>query len=186
MNMTKKEKTKTSKFLSLVLRHKPEVIGLILDENGWAKVEDLIQKANSNHTELSIETLEHVVESNNKRRFSFNEDKTKIRANQGHSIKVDLALSPQIPPETLYHGTGEKYVSSIEETGLIKKSRNHVHLSFDKATAFQVGQRHGKPVIFEIDSATMSKEGFDFFISENGVWLTESVPTRFLKKINGG
>jgi putative RNA 2'-phosphotransferase len=128
-----------------------------------------------------MEELEEVVATNTKKRFSFNEDKTKIKANQGHSIKVDLALQPKQPPSYLYHGTVEKFLQSIREKGLIKGSRHHVHLSADKETAINVGSRRGKPIILTIKSGEMHAQNHIFYQSENGVWLTETVPTEYIE-----
>ena len=147
-----KQLKNTSKFISLVLRHQPEVIGTTLDEHGW-------------------------------QRYSFNEDHTLIRANQGHSIPVDVELEEKTPPEILWHGTGEKYVSSINAHGLIPKSRLYVHLSSDMETARKVGSRHGKPIIYEINCRGMAEDGYRFFLSANHVWLTKEVPVRYLKKL---
>lgn len=174
--------TDISKFISLILRHKPEVVGITLDEHGWANVDDLIAGVNKT-SHLSMELLEEIVNSDNKKRYSFNDDKTLIRANQGHSIDVDVELEEIKPPDCLYHGTGEKYVEAIDESGLISKSRLYVHLSLDKDTATKVGSRHGKPIIYQIDSKKMYEEGFKFYLSVNGVWLTKSVPVNYLKKI---
>lgn len=175
--------TQLSKFLSLVLRHKPEEVGIELDPNGWTNVKELIQKMNSHGKQIDLETLEIIIETNNKRRFSFNGDKSLVRANQGHSVEVDLGYSTKVPPKKLFHGTGAKYVESIYETGIQKRNRHHVHLSKDVETAISVGQRHGKAVIFEILSHEMFKEGFEFFESENGVWLTDEIPVRFMRRI---
>lgn len=176
---------KTSKFLSLILRHKPEVIGIALDEHGWANVNELITKINDNSDikEFNRAVLEYIEKTDNKQRYSFNEDKTLIRANQGHSIPVDVELTEKIPPGILYHGTGKKYVTSIDAQGLIHKSRLYVHLSSDTATAKAVGMRHGKPVIYEIDVKGMIEDGYVFYQSANGVWLTKSVPRKYLKKL---
>ena len=176
--------TETSKFLSLILRHKPEVIGISLDEHGWARVEDVITGI-SRTRECSRELLEEIVRTDSKQRYSFNEDKTLIRANQGHSLPVDVQLAVVKPPEVLWHGTGEKYVSSIEKKGLIPKSRLYVHLSGDKETAFSVGQRHGKPVIYRVLALKMQEEGYVFYRSKNGVWLTKEVPAGYLEKEQG-
>lgn len=165
-----------SKFLSYVLRHNPDKLGIKLDEHGWTSVKILLEKINVGEYSLSMETLEEVVATNNKKRFAFNEDKTKIRANQGHSVNIDLALQPKEPPSYLYHGTVEKFIESIREKGLIKGSRQHVHLSADKETAINVGSRRGKPIILTIRSGEMHTEGYTFYQSENGVWLTEKVP----------
>lgn len=171
----------TSKFISLILRHKPETIGIALDEHGWANVEELIEGVRKTH-KLDMETLERIVAEDEKQRYSFNEDKTLIRANQGHSIPVDVELEEVVPPETLYHGTGEKYVASIDAQGLIPKSRLYVHLSGDKETATKVGTRHGKPVIYIVHSGDMHRDGFKFYRSVNGVWLTKEVPATYLEK----
>ena len=175
-------KIETSRFISLVLRHKPEVIGIKLDRHGWAKVSELIAGVNKTHP-LDLKMLEEIVRTDDKQRFSFNEDKTLIRANQGHSIKVDVQLEAKIPPDILYHGTGEKYVNSIDQEGLLPKSRLYVHLSQDKETAIKVGSRHGKTVIYEIDTQAMVKDGYIFYLSVNNVWLTKEVPIQYLKKI---
>lgn len=169
----------TSKFISLILRHKPETIGITLDEHGWANVDELIAGIAKTHP-IDMAILEQIVDEDEKQRYSFNEDKTLIRANQGHSIPVDVELEEKQPPEILYHGTGEKYVSSINEQGLIPKSRLYVHLSGDEETARKVGQRHGKPVIYKVKSGEMYNDGYKFFLSVNGVWLTKSVPVKYL------
>jgi putative RNA 2'-phosphotransferase len=182
--LSENELKRASKFLSLVLRHKPETIGLTLDENGWADTKDLVQKMNANGFQLSADVLLHIVETNNKQRFSFNDARTSIRANQGHSIQVDVELKAQVPPEVLYHGTGEKNVSAILSSGLEKRSRQHVHLSNDIQTAINVGQRHGKPRVFIVSAQKMSLEGFTFYLSENNVWLTDNVPPEYLKLID--
>lgn len=180
--MNETEKKKISKFLSLILRHQPEAIHLELDENGWADIEELREKSARNKINFTLEELDEVVETNNKKRFAFNEDKTKIRANQGHSIDVDLALTPQQPPEYLYHGTAEINIPSILEKGIEKRSRQHVHLSSDKETATKVGMRHGKPVILTIRTGLMFQEGIEFYLSENGVWLTDFVDAKYISK----
>ena len=171
----------TSKFIALILRHKPEEIGIRLDEHGWADVAELITGI-SERQPFSMEMLEEIVASDEKQRYSFSEDRTLIRANQGHSIPVDVELEEKTPPDILYHGTGEKYVSSIDNEGLIPKSRLYVHLSKDTETAVKVGSRHGKPVIYRILAKEMSADGYRFFLSANGVWLTKEVPVRYLKK----
>ena len=171
-----------SKFISLILRHKPETIGITLDEHGWANVDELIDGINKAHHELDMERLERIVAEDEKQRYSFNEDKTLIRANQGHSIPVDVELEIIAPPEILYHGTGEKYTASIDEQGLIPKSRLYVHLSGDIETAKKVGSRHGKPVIYTVKSGDMHRDGIVFYRSVNGVWLTKAVPTKYLEK----
>jgi len=172
-----------SKFMSLLLRHRPQVAGLTLDEAGWVSVDDLlagIQKQD-NWSDMTRAELDHVVATNNKKRFEFSEDGIKIRARQGHSVKnVDLGLKPVRPPEVLFHGTVEKYLGNIRLQGLRKMRRQHVHLSADEATAINVGGRRGKPVILVVRAAEMSLAGHKFFLSNNGVWLTESVPTEFI------
>ncbi len=179
--MNEKENKRISKFLSFVLRHKPEIIDLVLDKNGWANTADLLEKMNKNGLQVNAEILAHVVATNSKKRFSFNEDKTCIRASQGHSIAVELDLEEAEPPEILYHGTGEKAVESILATGLEKRERQHVHLSSDIATARMVGQRHGKVKVLLIAAGEMRKDGFSFFISANNVWLIDHVPVRYLR-----
>ena len=169
----------TSKFISLILRHKPEVIGISLDEHGWANVDELIAGISKTQP-IDMAILEQIVAEDEKQRYSFNEDHTLIRANQGHSIPVDVELEEKEPPEYLYHGTGEKYVASIEAQGLIPKSRLYVHLSPDADTARRVGQRHGKPVIFAVKSGEMYRDGMKFYRSVNGVWLVKEVPRRYL------
>ncbi len=174
--------TKTSRYISLILRHQPEVIGITLDEHGWADVNALIEGVNRTHP-LNREILEEIVRTDEKQRYSFNADHTKIRANQGHSIPVDVELKVCEPPEILYHGTGEKYVSSILKEGLIPKSRLYVHLSKDEATAKQVGSRHGKPAVFAVEAGEMHRQGHVFFLSENGVWLVKHVPASYLHRL---
>ena len=169
---------KISKYLSLLLRHQPEKIGLSLDNNGWASVAEIL-----NHPEINfiMVDLEEVVATNDKKRFSFNEDKTKIRANQGHSIKgIDLELEVKTPPAFLYHGTVAKFLSAIKKEGLQKMNRQHVHLSADRETAVKVGSRRGKPIILSIQSGAMHKEGYAFYLSANDVWLTDEVPSKFI------
>jgi len=171
-----------SKFLSLVLRHQPETIGIQLDESGWTNITELIEKANSYGIKFDIETLNHIVATNSKRRFAINDTLDKIRASQGHSIGIELGYTNQQPPEILFHGTGEKCVPSILETGLEKRGRQHVHLSSDIETAIKVGQRHGKPFVFKVLAEQMYKDSFQFFISDNGVWLIDNVPTKYLSR----
>lgn len=170
---------KTSKFISLILRHRPETIGITLDEHGWAVVEDLINGVNKTHY-LDMETLERIVAEDEKQRYAFNEDHTLIRANQGHSIPVDVELPEVVPHDVLYHGTGLKYKDSIDAQGLIPKTRLYVHLSGDVETAIKVGKRHGKPVIYAVNAAAMYADGYTFYRSVNGVWLTKRVPKEYL------
>ncbi len=169
----------TSKFVSLILRHKPEAVGITLDEHGWADVDELIAGVSKTRP-FDRRMLERIVAEDEKQRYSFNEDKTLIRANQGHSIPVDVELEKRMPPDFLYHGTGEKSVSSIEKQGLLPMSRLYVHLSLEYETAIKVGARHGKPVVYKIASRQMADEGYDFFLSVNGVWLTKRVPVQYL------
>lgn len=171
----------TSKFLSLVLRHAPETIKLSLDANGWANVEELLQQCNAFQKNLDFETLEHIVATNDKKRFAFNDDKTKIRASQGHSVAIDLDIKPLTPPDVLFHGTVEKFLDAIQKEGLQKMSRQHVHLSKDIETATKVALRRGKPVILTIETQRMIQDGYQFYCSENGIWLTEEVPAEYIK-----
>ena len=174
---------KVSKYLSLILRHKPETIGIKLDSHGWANVNEILYGVSkSMNISLDFDTLKYIVDTDNKGRYSFNEDMTKIRANQGHSVNVDVELEECVPPNILYHGTAEKYVKQIEEQGLIPKSRLYVHLSSDLETALNVGNRHGKCVVYCIDCQSMVKDGYKFFLSKNGVWLTKSVPVKYIYK----
>lgn len=177
-----KQHIRISKFLSLVLRHAPDEIGLKLDSTGWTDIEHLITKMNDNGQPIDLEILKRVVKTNNKKRFAFNEDKTKIRANQGHSIKVEHGFTPINPPDVLYHGTGEKNEANILKSGLDKGKRHHVHLSQNVEIALVVGKRHGKPIVFEVNSNEMYSDGFGFYKSKNDVWLTDKVPSKYLKK----
>jgi len=165
-----------SKFFSLVLRHQPEKFGLTLDQHGWAEVAKVLEAANQYGRSLDHDTLLRIVHENDKQRFTLSPDGRFIRANQGHSVAVDLQLQSVAPPDTLYHGTVAKFVKSIREQGLIPGSRNHVHLSADVATAKLVGQRRGKPVVLTIDTKTMHENDCNFYQSLNGVWLTSHVP----------
>lgn len=176
--------TKLSKFLSLVLRHKPEAAGIALDKNGWADVSDLLTGVRNNYGHITMSMLEEIVANDNKQRYSFDKYHKKIRANQGHSVQVDLGLIPVTPPDVLYHGTSMKYFGGIMGVGLIKKSRNHVHLSEEPHTAITVGSRHGNDVVvFLVNARQMHTDGYEFFKSENGVWLTDSVPSKYLTTI---
>ncbi len=172
---------KISKFLSLVLRHRPEILGMQLDPEGWLEIEPLIAQANRAGRELDLATLHQVVADNDKQRFALSEDGLRIRANQGHSIAaIDLKLEPVPPPDQLFHGTIPDFLNSIRRQGLLKRSRNHVHLSRDQETAHRVGARRGSPVILTIRAADMQAQGRLFFRAANGVWLTESVPVEFI------
>jgi putative RNA 2'-phosphotransferase len=172
----------TSKFLSLVLRHKPEEIGLQVDENGWANVDELIKKVNAKGNKIDIDLLNEIVVTNDKKRFAFNDDKIKIRASQGHSIEIDLNIHPILPPDVLYHGIATRFVESIMQQGLQKQQRQHVHLSEKLETATAVGARHGKPTILIVDAKQMYQDGFLFYKSENNVWLTDFVGVNYILK----
>ena len=178
--LNEKGTTRISKFLSLVLRHKPETIDIVLDDNGWTDVNTLIQKSANKGVRFDLPTLQHIVDTNAKKRFAFNDALDKIRANQGHSIEIDLGYTAQEPPEILYHGTATRFIGSILQTGLEKRQRHHVHLSKDTSTAINVGQRHGKPVVLEVLALQMHNDKYEFFLSDNGVWLTEKVPVGHL------
>ena len=174
--MDPKRLVKVSKYLSRHLRHQPERIGLTLEPGGWVRVEDLLRAGG-----ITREELEEVVARNDKQRFSFDESGARIRANQGHSVEVDLGLEPVEPPAVLFHGTGSKSVDGILRDGLERRGRHHVHLSPDVETATRVGARHGRPVVLEVDAAAMAADGHDFFVTANGVWLTDAVPPRYLR-----
>ena len=171
-----------SKYISLILRHKPEIAGITLDEHGWADVYDLIKGVKHKYPGFSYMTLKRIVNTDEKQRYSFNDTMTKIRANQGHSINVDVELAEVEPPEKLFHGTATKYEKSIDEKGLISKSRLYVHLSGDRETAIKVGIRHGKPIYYTVLAKAMFMDGYQFYRSENGVWLTKEVPAKYLVK----
>ena len=182
--MSKEEKhKKESKFLSLVLRHHPEAIGISLDTHGWAEVNMLIKNMKRKFPVFSLKMLEEIVATDSKQRYAFSEDNTKIRANQGHSLAVTLELQPQVPPECLYHGTASRFVESILKSGLQKQTRQYVHLSTDIETATKVGSRHGSPIIFEVNTKAMYQAGFIFYLSANGVWLTDKVPPKYLSVV---
>jgi len=169
-----------SKFLSYVLRHHPESIGIKLDKAGWTDVSGLLEAAERGGFPISLDELKAVVRENDKQRFSLSEDCTKIRANQGHTIPVDLGYKPTIPPKVLYHGTAQKNLNSIRKTGLTRGSRHHVHLCADPEAAEKVGRRYGKPIVLEIEAGKMYADGHKFYLSPNGVWLTEFVPPHYL------
>lgn len=180
MRLDAKALKRVSKFLSLVLRHKPETIGIELDESGWVNVDTLLTALSLHNKNVTLQTLQKVVRTNDKKRFTFSEDGLKIRANQGHSLEVDLNLEPTNPPTELYHGTVGKFLDAIENQGLLKMGRNHVHLSEDLDTATKVGQRRGKPVMLIVDSRKMQEDGYTFYLSKNGVWLTDHVPPKYI------
>lgn len=170
----------TSKFLSYVLRHKPETIGLELDPEGWAMVDQLLNLAGKHGTALSRKLLLEIVATSGKKRFALSQDGSRIRANHGHSIRVDLGLSPQTPPRILFHGTATRFEASIRAQGLVAGSRQYVHLSADRETAIQVGNRYGKPLLLEVEALAMCNRGYEFFMSANGIWLTRAVPAGYL------
>ena len=178
--MNPKEIKRISKAMSLALRHRPEVFNLELDSQGWCNVEQLINNFNKKGYALNINLLQKVVEQNDKKRFAFNKANNKIRANQGHSISIELGYQPIQPPSILYHGTATKYLASIRSQGLLKRQRHHVHLSHNYDTAVQVGNRHGTVVVLSIRAADMHRAGYQFFLSENEVWLTDHVPTDYI------
>jgi putative RNA 2'-phosphotransferase len=182
MTATPQRLTRISKYLSLHLRHRPEALGLTLEPGGWVSVDTLIRAAASKGFAFSRDELDRVMADNDKQRFAFDDDRTRIRANQGHSVEVDLELQPTAPPKILYHGTGEKTVPTIVREGLRKMRRHHVHLSSNPDTARTVGARHGRPVVFDIDAARMARDGHTFYRSENGVWLVEQVPSEYLTR----
>ncbi len=175
--MNKNRELKISKFLSYVLRHKPESIGLTLNNNGWASVAEIL---NNRKLQFSLEELKFVVENNEKNRFSLNEDFSLIKANQGHSVDIKLEFQQIVPPDILYHGTAQHLLASIQEKGLDKRKRHHVHLSIDIKTASNVGKRHGKLIILAIDAKKMHQDGYQFYISDNNVYLVEEVPAKYL------
>jgi len=178
----KKEMTTLSKFISLILRHKPWAVGIELDRHGWARVDELIAGINkTRHIDMAM--LEEIVDTDEKMRYSFNEDKTLIRANQGHSVYVDVELTQTEPPEVLYHGTGEKYAEAIDVQGLVHGQRLYVHLSGDRATAEKVGRRHGRLALYLVRAGEMARDGYVFYRAVNGVWLTKYVPAAYLEKL---
>lgn len=177
----KDRNVRISKFLSLVLRHQPEKVGITLDREGWVSVSELLHAFESHNFQLTLEELQEVVRTNDKQRFSFSPDGLFIRANQGHSLEVELGYEPVQPPAVLYHGTAERFLSSIMQQGLLKGSRHHVHLSERQETAIEVGRRYGKPVVLKIACAEMHRDGHLFFRSDNKVWLTPHVPARYIE-----
>jgi len=181
MDNTKKL-TNYSKFLSLVLRHDPGKIGIQLDDAGWTDVKALLKKAQDHKRAkgLTRDLLQTVVETNNKKRFEFSDDGKRIRARQGHSVKVELGDEQKVPPEILFHGTATRFEQPIRSAGLLKMSRHAVHLSSDEKTARNVGNRHGKPVILQVQAKKMHDDGFKFYLTGNGVWYTDHVPTDYL------
>ncbi len=181
--MKKMKNDSLSKFISLILRHHPEAVNIQLDEHGWADVEELIAGIKKTGKRINRELLEEIVWTDQKQRYSFNEDKTLIRANQGHSISVDVELKELEPPALLYHGTAVGFLDSIQKEGLKPMGRLYVHLSKDVETALNVGRRHGKPVVLKIRSGDMYRDGQLFYMSENGVWLTKRVDTKYFQQM---
>ena len=178
--MTEERLVRVSKFLSLVLRHRPDKVGLKLDGGGWVGVPELLRAVNASGFRLTPDELREVVGKNDKRRFALSEDGGRIRASQGHSVEVELGYEPRRPPGRLYHGTAERFLASIRETGLHRGARHHVHLSPDEATAARVGGRRGRAVVLAVEAGRMWADGFAFYLSENGVWLTERVPASYI------
>ncbi len=177
--------TSLSRFISLILRHKPDTVGLSLDRQGYVSIDALIEAINSkSNFFIDVSMLDFIVRTDNKKRYSYSSDGTMIRANQGHSVNVDLGLKECTPPRVLYHGTGKKYLESILREGLKSKSRIHVHLSSDKDTAVDVGKRHGKPVVLKVEAGLMYSKGYKFYLSENGVWLCDSVPVEYISVLD--
>jgi putative RNA 2'-phosphotransferase len=181
--LTKSKTVRVSKFLSYVLRHDPDAAGVTPDAEGWVDVKELLAKAVGHGMKISRAELDEVVATSDKQRFAFSADRQRIRASQGHSIDVDLGLRPTVPPKFLYHGTVARFVPSILKSGLKKKSRQFVHLSINKEIARQVGARRGEAVILTVSAAAMHAAGHDFFLSENGVWLTKRVPSVFISHL---
>jgi putative RNA 2'-phosphotransferase len=172
-----------SKYLAKYLRHSPHELGLTLQLGGWVPIDDLLSAAEKHGFSISYDELIECVETNDKQRFAFDVSGELIRANQGHSVEVDLQLEECEPPEFLYHGTVERFLPSILKDGLIRGNRHHVHLSKDVETATKVGARRGKPLILKVDAGRMRQDGHKFYLSANGVWLTESVPPGYLTKV---
>lgn len=179
--MNEKQTKKISKFLSLILRHKPESVGVQLDANGWTDIDTLLQKMNQSGTQINRNQLDHVVATNNKKRFAVSPCNSKIRANQGHSVDVDLAYRAASPPDQLFHGTPEHVLPLIRRSGLKKMQRHHVHMNAAADPCVHVAARYGKPVVLEINAKQMHGDGYEFFISDNDVWLTDHVPPQYIR-----
>lgn len=180
--LTKEREKEISMFVSYVLRHKPDEIGVKLNEQGWTNVVNLIEKS-KDKCHFNLEDLKEVVKNNSKKRFEFSEDGSMIRARQGHSVEIDLKLHNVEPPKELYHGTATRFLDGIKKEGLKPMTRHDVHLSFNKDTATKVGERHGKVIVLVIDAEKMHKDGFNFQCTTNNVWLTKSVPTKYIKNL---
>ena len=174
--------TSQSKFLSLLLRHDPSRLSLTMDSKGWVNVQELIDNSKGNKTEFTLEIIEAIVASDTKQRYAFSDDRLRIRANQGHSLVVDVELTRKAPPKYLYHGTSFNNLGVIKKEGLNKMSRQYVHLSIDADLAKKVGSRHGRPIILRVSTEEMEKSGYEFFISKNEVWLTDNVPPQYLEE----
>ena len=181
--MNEKERINLSKFLAYILRHNPSAVGISLDERGWADVDELIKGINATGRSIDRDLLEQIVREDKKGRYSFNEDKSKIRANQGHSVSVEVEMDERVPPDILYHGTAKRFLESIKEHGILRRSRNFVHLSGDIKTAFVTGSRHGEPVVLAIGTKEMAAEGYRFYLSANGVWQSSDIPWKYVKRI---
>ena len=179
--MNDKETIKTSKFLSLILRHEPERVGLSLGDAGWIGVDELLRAVNQHGISLTLDQLKHIVATSDKKRFAFSEDGLRIRASQGHSVEVDLQYEPQEPPELLYHGTATRFLESIRKDGLLRIERHDVHLAAETKVTLQVGGRHGKPMLLIIRAGEMHKAGHVFRRSANGVWLVNHVPPQYIE-----
>lgn len=175
--------TSQSKFLSLLLRHDPSRLNLTMDSKGWVNVQELIDNSKGNKTEFTLEIIEAIVASDTKQRYAFSENHLQIRANQGHSLQVDVELTRKAPPKYLYHGTSFNNLGVIKKEGLNKMSRQYVHLSIDADLAKKVGSRHGRPVVLRVNTGDMQKNGFEFFLSKNEIWLTDCVPAEYLEEI---
>ncbi|MEU4118875.1 RNA 2'-phosphotransferase [Kitasatospora sp. NPDC028055] len=180
--MDEKRLVRSSKMLSRILRHEPELVGITLDDSGWVRIDVLLGALAAKGRPLTRPELDHIVASNNKRRFGYSPDGLSIRANQGHSVAVDLGLTATVPPPVLYHGTADRHLASIFREGLRPMTRQDVHLSAETETATRVGARHGRPVVLTVNAAAMAAAGHEFRLSENGVWLTDAVPPQYLSR----
>jgi putative RNA 2'-phosphotransferase len=179
--MTDKERTHIGKFMSLVLRHEPQAIGAKLDVDGWLPLETLVNGMQKTYPSITVQNIVEIVESSDKKRFQFSESRSHIRAVQGHSVAIEgSTVQLAEAPEYLYHGTAISKVVTIQSEGLKPMSRIHVHLSADRETAIIVGRRHGKPAVFQVNSAVAKSDGVQFFLAENGVWLCNSLPPKYL------